>query len=67
MGQSNYPLKSVICSGPVSRWKEFQGRCGFDGDREQRLDDMLRYWDVHAQQNPSPAEAPPIEMNGNFR
>jgi sterol desaturase/sphingolipid hydroxylase (fatty acid hydroxylase superfamily) len=25
----------------------WNGRCGFDGDREQRLKDMLLYRDVH--------------------
>jgi sterol desaturase/sphingolipid hydroxylase (fatty acid hydroxylase superfamily) len=46
--------------GTYENPKEFHGACGFDGDREQRLAEMLLYRDVHAE----PKNAPIVATTG---
>lgn len=49
--------------GTYENPKEFLASCGFDGDREQRLGDMLLFRDVHA----TPAAASPPKLNRDYR
>ncbi len=53
--------------GTYENPKQFYGHCGFDGDREQRLGDMLRYRDVHATQNPTSADGTHVETKEDSR
>lgn len=53
--------------GTYENPKEFLASCGFEGDREQQLGDMLLFRDVHATPAATPAAASPPELNGDYR